>query len=113
MIDCVLRKFEEIHNYADPLITLQGPIMREPSRTTECMTLISRRAWALKQIAEDIMVKISMICGPDPNNFVMQAGSLIATACKVRAQNRFAILNPPTEGGDRGLSGNRPQPPAA
>jgi len=109
----VLRVFKEIHTYGGPLVTLQGPIIPEPSETAECMTQITRRAMALKQLAEDIIVKIFMICGPDPSNFVMQTGSSIASACMVRAQNRFAILSPPTDGGDRGLCGNRPQPPAA
>jgi hypothetical protein len=39
--------------------------------------MILGRASALKQVAQDLMVKILMICGSDPNNIMMQTGSLI------------------------------------
>jgi hypothetical protein len=86
---------KETHSYMG---ALQEPTAYEP-KTMGRLTLIARLARALKQIAEDIIVKIFMICGPDPNNLIVQTGSQIASACMVRTQGLFAILGRrPTDG---------------
>jgi len=85
---------KETHSY---MRALQEPTAYEP-KTMGRLTLIARLARALKQIAEDIIVKIFVICGTDPNNYVIQTGSSIAFACMVRAQSRFPILSTPSAG---------------
>jgi hypothetical protein len=68
--------------------------------------MISRRACALKQVAQNLVAKILMICGSDANNIMMETGRLIASACGVGAQNWLTILSSPTVGTDEGLGGS-------
>ncbi|HKN73778.1 MAG TPA: hypothetical protein VJW94_01275 [Candidatus Acidoferrum sp.] len=88
----------------------RGSILFVPLKATEVLPNILRRASALKQVAQSLMVKILMICGSDPNNIMMQTGSLIA--CVVRAQNQLTILSSPTAGTDERLSGIHAETPA-
>ena len=90
----------------------RGSILFVPLKATEVLPNILRRASALKQVAQGLMVKILMICGGDPNNIMMQTGSLIACACVVRAQNQVTILSSPTAGTDERLSGIHAETPA-
>jgi len=109
--DRMLRMFDEIHD-SDTRLARRGSILSVSLKVTEVLPIISRRASALRQAAQGLMVKILMICGNDPNNIMMQTGSLIASAGVVRAQNRLTILSSPTGGADERLGGSHAQTPA-
>ena len=101
----ILKMSDEIH-YSDMRLARRGSILFVSLKATEVLPMILRRASALKQVAQDLMVKILMICGNDPNNIMMQTGSLIASACVVRAQDRLTILSSTTGGADERLGGS-------
>jgi hypothetical protein len=74
--------------------------------------MILGQASALKQVAQDLMVKVLMICGNAPNNIMMQTSSLIASTCVVRAQDRLTILSSATAETDERLGGSHAETPA-
>lgn len=103
--------FDEIH-YSDMRLAKRGSILFVSLKATVVLPMILRRASTLKQVAQNLMVKILVICGGDPNNIMMQTGSLIASACVVRAQNRLTILSSPTAGTDERPGGSHAETPA-
>lgn len=109
--DRILRMPDEIH-FSDLGLARGGPILSLSLKATEALPMISRRASALKQVFQDLMIKILMTCGSDPDNIMMETGRLIASACVVRAQNRLTILNSATVRADERLGGSTAEPPA-
>jgi hypothetical protein len=106
----VLKMSDEIH-YSDLWLARRGPILSVSLKATEVLPMILGRVRALKQVVQDLMVKVLLICGSDPNNIMMQTGSLIASACVGRAQNRLTILSSPTARTDERLGASHTEAP--
>jgi hypothetical protein len=101
---------DEIH---DSYARLAGreSILPVSLKAGEALPMILERASALKQVAQNLMVKILMICGSDPNNIMIQTGSLIASACVVCAQDRLTILSSRAVETDERLGGSHAETP--
>jgi hypothetical protein len=100
--DRILRMSDEIY-FSDLGLARGGPILSFSLKATEALPMISRRASALKQVLQDLVVKILMTCGSDPNNIMMETGRLIASAWVVGAQNWLTILSSRTVESDERL----------
>jgi hypothetical protein len=102
--------FDEIH-FSDLGLARRGSIFSVSLKPTEVLPMISRRSSALNQVAQNLIIEILMIYDGDPNNIMMQTGSLIASTCVVRVQNGLTVPSSPTAWTDERLGGSHAETP--